>query len=208
MRPASSTESEIFGYYESSVNQCPSSPHSGGSSASSVESSDLSQDRTVKMPSPLRIQKPVAGSLETTLECVANSPLSYTDGKSPFTIQSSYRPPSIHDDASYSSLTNSTHRTTAWLRYLAYERYNTLLTAFAEMLSKHIATVETLMQTTQEAQARKTDKKHRMSYDASEAAKVADMKARIVRLKAMGWERERFRPERYQELCECALEEL
>ena len=208
MRPTSSTESEVFGCYGSSLNHCPSSPHSGTSSASSVESSDLSQDRTIKMPSPLRFQKLAAGSFETTCERAGNSPLFHTDEQSPFTPPLANRPSSIHGIASSSSSTNSTHRTAAWLRYLAYERYNTLLTTFAEMLSKHISTVETLIQITQEAQARKTDEKHRMSYDASEAARVADMKARIVRLKTMGWKRERFRPERYQELCECALEEL
>lgn len=46
------------------------------------------------------------------------------------------------------------------------------------------------------------------SYGEDEAAKEADKQARMVTLKAAGWRRERFRPERYQDLCQRALEEL
>ncbi|KAH8602546.1 hypothetical protein B0O99DRAFT_679540 [Bisporella sp. PMI_857] len=43
--------------------------------------------------------------------------------------------------------------------------------------------------------------------DADEIKRV-DLRARIERLKEAGWRRERFNPERYQNLCDNALEEL
>ena len=73
------------------------------------------------------------------------------------------------------------------------------------MLSNHISSVDALIQSSGAAQ--------RMRYsarklDEDQTAKAADLKARIARLKSGGWMRARFRPERYQELCERALEEL
>lgn len=76
------------------------------------------------------------------------------------------------------------------------------------MLSNHICTVDTLINKTREAQAMRYFGKRLASYGEDEAAREADLAARKVRLRAGGWRRERFRGERYQGLCERALEEL
>ncbi len=76
------------------------------------------------------------------------------------------------------------------------------------MLSNHISTVDIAIQSTQDAQAMRYYAKG-LAYDGEdEAAKEADLQARMVRLKAVGWRRERFRPERYQDLSQRALEDL
>ena len=76
------------------------------------------------------------------------------------------------------------------------------------MLAKHIRIIDSLIKTTQEAQAVRQIIKKMASYGDDEEARARDLKARIARLKAAGWRRERFAPERYQDLCEEALAEL
>ena len=76
------------------------------------------------------------------------------------------------------------------------------------MLNNHISTINILIQSTQEAQRMKYFAKRLVSHGDDEAARAADLKSRIVRLKAAGWRRERFRPEMYEALCERALDEL
>lgn len=76
------------------------------------------------------------------------------------------------------------------------------------MLAKHIRTIDSLVQATQEAQSVRHTIKRMTSYGDDEEARARDLKARIARLKAIGWRRERFAPERYQDLCEEALAEL
>jgi len=76
------------------------------------------------------------------------------------------------------------------------------------MLTNHISTTENMIKTTREAQTMRNFSRKLMNYGDDEEDRAADLKARVARLKATGWRRERFRPDRYQELCERALEEL
>lgn len=101
-----------------------------------------------------------------------------------------------------------TRSTSSWLHSRIYERYNASLATFADMLANHIKTVDALIQKAEKAHATRYDIKRQLSFYGDEEAKAADIKARVLRLRAVGWRRERFRPERYQDLCEAALAEL
>ena len=122
-----------------------------------------------------------------------------------------------------SDLTNITHRplsvtfstsSTIWLQNRALERYHTHLIAFANMLIAHIEVVEGLMQATEEAQAtRPSMTRSRSAWFGGadgdeEESKRREVRARVERGRGRGWRRERFAPERYQELCARALGEL
>lgn len=98
--------------------------------------------------------------------------------------------------------------TSTWLQSRMRERYNTNLLDFSEMLTNHISTISSLIQATKAAQSNRYKFKRLESYGEDVEARSADLKARIVRLKAIGWRRERFVPEKYQELCAMALVEL
>ena len=82
------------------------------------------------------------------------------------------------------------------------------LAAFADMLDNHIATVNALIASTQANLAMRNSGKRQAAYEDDEVMEEADLEARVKRLKATEWKRERFRPEKYQELCKRALEEL
>lgn len=75
------------------------------------------------------------------------------------------------------------------------------------MLRGHQDAVDRLISSVQDSQANRHVKKL-PSFSADKEARAADLKQRTVRLRASGWKRERFRPERYQDLCETALAEL
>lgn len=76
------------------------------------------------------------------------------------------------------------------------------------MLENHTITINSLIESTQEIQAHRYSVKRLPSYGGDEAAKEADKRERIKRLREIGWKRERFQPEKYQELCAKALAEL
>ncbi|KAL8864033.1 MAG: hypothetical protein Q9174_007485, partial [Haloplaca sp. 1 TL-2023] len=89
----------------------------------------------------------------------------------------------------------------------SHGRYNRLLEDFATMLQGHIASVDNLVKDVQTVQANRHVKRL-ASFGADKEARSADLRERIVRLRASGWKRTRFRPEKYQDLCEVALAEL
>lgn len=92
----------------------------------------------------------------------------------------------------------------------AQERYNEQLHEFAQMLQMHISSVDRLVATTREAQAtgRRRLIKERKDQSGIDDENAMDLRTRIIRLKAKGWVRDRFIPEKYQKLCERALAEL
>ena len=183
-RSSDSGASEVLDYYQPSPHS--SSPHNDASSSSSINSS---QDLSVRKPSPLRIRN--SSTTEERDDCIV-IPLFGED-------------PSTHRPPPCSPLSKTASR---WLQVCSLERYNADLASFADMLSNHISSVEALIQSTSEAQRMRYFAKRLASYGEDQTAKAADLKARIARLKSSGWMRDRFRPERYQELCERALEEL
>lgn len=182
-----STESEILDYYQSS--QRASSSHNDASSSSSVSSSE--GIGTLELPS-LRTQN--SYSIDDRDDCIMFS--------TPEEPNSTSHPPSRCTSIPLQAPTSN------WLHICSLERYNADLSSCATMLMNHISSMETLIQSTREAQAMKYFAKRLASYGADDTAKAADVSARIARLKSNGWRRDRFRPERYRELCECALEEL
>ncbi|KAL8724126.1 MAG: hypothetical protein Q9181_006971 [Wetmoreana brouardii] len=94
-----------------------------------------------------------------------------------------------------------------WLHQRSNKRYQRCLADFADMLQGHMAAVENFIGHIKDIQANRHVGRL-ASFGADKEARVADLRARIVRLRANGWRRERFRPGRYQDLCETALAEL
>ncbi|MCJ1286685.1 hypothetical protein MMC26_006031 [Xylographa opegraphella] len=98
--------------------------------------------------------------------------------------------------------------TTTWLQDRATQRYSTYAAEFEPMLLRHVEVVDMLIESTMKVQAdRYAGKRSASSNDDGEAS-GGERRARLERLKANGWTRERFRPERYQDLCARALAEL
>ncbi|MCJ1382832.1 hypothetical protein MMC17_005945 [Xylographa soralifera] len=150
----------------------------------------------LRKPAPLRIVKRVS-MLATPLEepnalpSPPNTPLPTT----------SYQP------RTPATVTFS-ECTTTWLQDRATLRYNTHAADFEQMLLRHVEVVDMLIQSIMEVQADRHTVKRSASSSNDDQPKVSDRQARIEKLKANGWKRERFRPERYQDLCAQALAEL
>lgn len=174
----------------------PSSPtcFSSPSSVDSHYSFDDYQD--VKRPPPLCINKTASSY---------SKPIG--DTSEPTTPVSRTLPSSSIPNTRPSSITFSASAS-AWLKSRAHDRYNAHLTSFAEMLTAHIIVVNSLIHTAEEVQDNRYAAKRLVSYGADSEAKAEDMRARIVKLRERGWQRERFAPERYMNLCEKALSEL
>ena len=98
--------------------------------------------------------------------------------------------------------------TSAWLEVRTRDRNNAHLTSFAGMIAKNIADIDTLIKATYEAQTARYTVKRQISDGDDEDSKRAVLMTNIARMKAAGWKRERFAPEKYQELCAMALAEL
>ncbi len=194
----------ILDYYQSSPDI--SRPCDDSSSPSSIESEHSTQETMVMKPSPLRIRKSSLPRLEPTVNNPDNQLFFRAFSRPPST------PPTIHHPStpphSRYSPVSCVPSISVRLQTCAGERYNAYLIAFTEMLSNHISTVDILIHTTREAQTMRYFAKRLASYGEDEAAKEADKQARMVKLKAVGWRTERFRPERYQDLCQRASEEL
>lgn len=94
-----------------------------------------------------------------------------------------------------------------WLHRRSTERYNDHVAQFSSMIQGHIASVENAISSVRDIQSSRQVKRL-ASFGANPEARAADLRARIARLKANGWMRKRFAPERYQELCAKALAEL
>ncbi|MCJ1272597.1 hypothetical protein MMC21_000383 [Puttea exsequens] len=214
-----SDESEILDYYESSPSRPTSLEFEPATSPSSIESCDLSP--TPKNPMLSSRQMHHRALSETpTASGVSPRPFSLTASLDSFPTPPKHLPSSPAPTTSLERL-QSNHEQHAiaqsltiipsqltWLQIFAYHRYNASLAAFAEMLQNHIRTVDSLIQRTQEAQAKRYGVKKMLSFYGDEEAKRTDVKAKIVRLKAQGWKRVRFDGARYQELCAVALSEL
>jgi len=199
----SSTESDILGYYQSSP--ISSSPRDDASLPSSVESIKFPSETITLKPYPLRIRKSTIGVLASTIESTDGHDMHLLN-QFPSTPPPAYRPAT--PPLPRPTPIRFNHPPAAWLRVCSYERYNADLALFAEMLTNHISTTENMIKTTREAQTMRNFSRKLMNYGDDEEDRAADLKARVARLKATGWRRERFRPDRYQELCERALEEL
>ncbi|KAL9611541.1 MAG: hypothetical protein Q9167_003825 [Letrouitia subvulpina] len=96
----------------------------------------------------------------------------------------------------------------SWSYNRSNERYQQLLVDFADMLAAHITAISSLIESVSHIQATRDTTKRLASCGEDQEARAADRAVRIARLKAQGWRRERFAPERYQELCERAVEEI
>ena len=88
------------------------------------------------------------------------------------------------------------------------QRFNTHVVDFEQMLQRHVEVVDMLIKSTMEVQADSHTVKRSDSQVNDEETRTADRRAKIEKLKANNWKRERFRPERYQDLCARALAEL
>ena len=98
--------------------------------------------------------------------------------------------------------------TTTWLQDRATQRYSAHAADFEPMLRRHVEVVDMLIISTMEIQAERHTAKGSISSSNNGQTRAADRQARIEKLKANGWKRERFRPERYQDLCARALAEI
>lgn len=196
-------------------NDCP--PTSSGSSQceelttdtslpSSIDSHAFPQAGTKLIPSSLRIRNVPSfrdeltdsGDDEQSLSPCIHSQSPPQKHRASTAAQSDSRPTSITFSASVDT----------WLQARSYERYNSCLAAFAEVIANHISTVDALIQKTRGVQSARYFTKRLASYGEDEETKAANLRFRIARLKAGGWKMERFAPERYQELCARALAEL
>ncbi|KAK3178934.1 hypothetical protein OEA41_001072 [Lepraria neglecta] len=199
---SASEESAILDYYNSN----PHVPDRLGyvTSPSSVDSNDTVRKMKPLRPSVIQIRKSFSFTKQHTGELMRLGQFPAPPDAPPFTPP----PRSTSLQTVTPSLITFSTSTSSWLHSCAYERYNGYLISFSEMLAKHIRTIDSLIQATQEAQSARHTVKRMASYGDDEEARARDLKARIARLKAAGWRRERFAPERYQDLCEEALAEL
>lgn len=163
--------------------------------APSISFTSVSQfDSPIHRPSPLRVQK---------LEAMTGSPL-----REAAALQTP--PSSPKSDPGFRTPTPKTvafsEGTTTWLRGRAGERYDSHRIELLDMIQGHIDAADMLIEATKRAQmVRQTVS---IGLDDGEESPVVDRQARIKELRARGWQRERFRPERYQELARKALSEL
>jgi len=198
-----SDESEILDYYKFAPDL--STPPAYVTSPSSVESCDFGQEVKRLRTSPLCLPRSSSFvgewrkedrkivQFDNTIDSFPTPPKSL-----PMTPTSVARPQSVHLHALELELLHSR----------IHERYNASLATFAELLANHTHSIDLLIQKAQEADANRYTIKRQLSFYGDEEAKASDIKARISRLKAIGWRRARFLPERYQDLCAAALAEL
>ncbi|EGY23035.1 hypothetical protein HYQ45_010253 [Verticillium longisporum] len=99
-----------------------------------------------------------------------------------------------------------------YLRERSIHRYCALLVALRSQIASHLAAVDAQL-----APQASTIANHRLSFSVSTRAatpdvddemRALDLKARIERLRASGWKRQRFNPRRYEELRESVLAEM
>lgn len=164
------------------------------------------------VPSPLHIRTDVdPGILPTTpprskpagtMSHVFRTSQSYL----PFTPPHRIAPSSPPFSARRRSITFSAS-SYQWLQDRSASRYNAHLADFANMLYDHRAAVEDLISGIKDIQGSRRIKRL-ASLGEDREARAADVRERIARLRAKGWRRERFAPERYQGLCAVALAEL
>ncbi|MCJ1402728.1 hypothetical protein MMC11_005949 [Xylographa trunciseda] len=196
----------------------------------SASQASLANDPTfgspLRKPSPLRIAPIWLSSSQVSL---ANDPDFGSPLRKPPPLRivkrvSLLATPSIEPDAhrsppttplpttSYQARTPATvtfsECTTTWLNDRATQRYDAHVVDFEQMLHRHVEVVDMLMRSTSEIQANRHAAKQSASSRNDDEGRATDRRARLEKLKANGFRRERFRPERYQDLCARALAEL
>jgi hypothetical protein len=96
--------------------------------------------------------------------------------------------------------------TSVWMLDQAQRRFDALVAELAPMLERHIEAINMMIEDAVEAKTHRYVSTNVDSGD-EEKNRIA-RQVRIAKLKARGWKRERFNPQRYQELCAKALAEL
>ncbi len=164
------------------------------------------------IPSPLHIKTNVDSGIPPTtpprskpVGTVSNV-FRTSQGYQPFTPPNRIAPASPPFSASRRSITFSASPY-QWLQARSARRYNAHLAEFANMLDEHRAAVEDLISSIKDVQGSRRTKRL-ASIGEDKEAHAAGVQERILRLKANGWRRERFAPEKYQALCAAALAEL
>ncbi|KAI4217264.1 MAG: hypothetical protein LQ351_000573 [Letrouitia transgressa] len=191
---SASSDSSTRTNYDPSKKGFPSSPSSAASSTSLISIKS-------NAPSPLHIRD-VPRSAAADLKTIPALQQSSYHTTPPPKWQTT--PPDLSTDFSPSEFPTPSD---TWLYDQSSERYQQYLADFAEMLAAHITAISSLIESVSHIQATRDTVKRLASCGEDQEARAADLTVRIVRLKAQGWKRERFAPERYQELCERALEE-
>ncbi|KAL8898849.1 MAG: hypothetical protein Q9207_006494 [Kuettlingeria erythrocarpa] len=164
------------------------------------------------IPSPLHIKTNLGpGNLPTTPPRskpagTMGDVFRTSQGYLPFTPPNRIGPSSPPFSARKRSITFSAS-SYQWLQDRFASRYNAHLAEFANMLREHRAAVEDLISSIKDVH-RSRRIKPLASIGEDREAHAADVRERIARLRAKGWRRERFAPERYQDLCAMALAEL
>ncbi|KAL9137904.1 MAG: hypothetical protein Q9175_000898 [Cornicularia normoerica] len=180
-------------------------PNLDTSSSSSIDSDAFPQAGTKLKPSPLRIRK--IPSFEGELTESGGDEQSVPPRIRPHSPPQQRRASLAQSDSRPTSITFSVS-VDSWLQARSYQRYNSCLAGFAEVIANHISTIDILIQKTQGVQSARYFTKRLASYGGDEESRAANLRFRIARLKASGWKMERFAPERYQKLCAKALAEL
>ena len=163
----------------------------------------------VKKPSPLRIFKQATNR---PLPCTPSPKTKRPLPRPLSTILYQFSPACLPSSASNRSITFA-QLTDEWLYSRASERYNSHLISFSEMIQKHITNVDDLIKSTHELHtARREGRSGVMQrlinrFETDEVKEI-DRRGRIENLKKRGWERKRFDPKKYQDLCAKALKEL
>ena len=112
------------------------------------------------------------------------------------------------ESKTYQARQQSLEYTSIWLKNKSVDLFNTHLVEFQILLTKHLVTVELLIDSTRGAHSLRHTTRRPAGFGDDQATKAADRKDRLQRLKANGWARERFRPEYYEELRERAMADL
>ena len=153
-------------------------------------------------PVPLQIRKAVQPGYRSV------NPQATTDDHSQITMKAiprQERPLSMASEVDI-RITPPMNGSASLNRDGAIRRYYEQLQNVSQALAKHIMSIDDLIQTTQKAQYLRRASPNLQSND--ETIHDANIQARILKLRSKKWERERFNPKRYQNLCEAALNEL
>ena len=196
----------------SEVSSGPPSPNRKEKYGQAAHRRNLSS--TELQPAPLRIQKKVSFSpnlptLATQVEAQTN------DKDEDLTILDRFPlpPPSppflrylpsgsqLEQDPQPNDVSHSNKKA-------AISRYQCHLTSFSAQLEYHIDAVHSQISAVIQSPRQPTARIIRPSLSAEEEVQRVELRTRIQRLKAIGWERKRFDGKRYQDLCEKAIAEL
>ncbi|KAF3360296.1 hypothetical protein VdG1_01256 [Verticillium dahliae VDG1] len=194
------------------------STYSRPSSAATTAPSLHSPSCSISSRSSTELSSPTASicSLEDAMAKLANTPAPLQTKKRE--VPESKLPAAIAVAPSASAPTpeppieDSEGNDYGYLRERSIHRYCALLVALRSQIASHLAAVDAQL-----APQASTIANHRLSFSVSTRAatpdvddemRALDLKARIERLRASGWKRQRFNPRRYEELRESVLAEM